>query len=190
MDGTGQEDDFFAGWKVFVTVTTVKKKDIARLFERYGPAVYRRARYLLANHEDAEEATQEVFVRAIQSLDKFEGRASVYTWLNRITTNYCLNRLRDGRRRKELWQRHMEPLPECFADMAGAEQIVTIRRLLAEADEECARAAVYVIIDGMSHAEAAEILGVSRRTVGNLIDRFTRWARERLRRDEAGDTRR
>ena len=51
--------------------------------------------------------------------------------------------------------------------------------LLAEADEKQAQAAVYVYLDGMSHEEAAELLGVSKRTVGNLIDRFVAWAQRR-----------
>ena len=47
--------------------------DIAAWFDKYGPAVYRRARYLLGNHEDAQEATQEVFIRAMKSAPHFEG---------------------------------------------------------------------------------------------------------------------
>jgi RNA polymerase sigma-70 factor (ECF subfamily) len=35
-------------------------------------------------------------------------------------------------------------------------------------------------MDGMSHEEAAEVLGVSKRTVGNLLERFQAWARERM----------
>ena len=164
----------------------MKQTDITDFFAKYGPAVYRRARYLLANHEDAEEAAQEVFIRALKSAEAFQQRAGEYTWLSRITTNYCLNKLRDRRRRGELWARQMAPLPDCFLRVPRAEGLVLMRRLLSEADEDCARAAVYVLIDGMSHAEAAEILGVSRRTVGNLIERFTSWARERLREDEVG----
>jgi RNA polymerase sigma-70 factor (ECF subfamily) len=39
---------------------------------------------------------------------------------------------------------------------------------------------VYVFLDGMSHEEAAELLGVSKRTVGNLLERFQAWAQEQL----------
>lgn len=158
----------------------MKRTDIAEFFGKYGPAVYRRARYLLGNHEDAEEATQEVFVRAFSSAESFERRANPYTWLSKITTNYCLNLLRDRRRRRELWERHMAPLPGNFPAAPKPEALILIRRLLAEAEEECAQAAVYVLVDGTSHEEAAEILGVSRRTVGNLIERFKQWARETM----------
>jgi DNA-directed RNA polymerase specialized sigma24 family protein len=39
---------------------------------------------------------------------------------------------------------------------------------------------VYVYVEGLSHEEAAELLGVSRRTIGNLLDRFVEWAREQV----------
>lgn len=151
--------------------------DIAAAFDKYGPAVYRRARYLLGNHADAEEATQEVFIRAYKNAGSFEQRADLYTWLSRITTNYCFNHIRDRRRRQELWEQNMSH-PESFTASPTAEGLVLLRRLLAEADEECGRAAIYVMVDGMSHAEAADILGVSRRTVGNLLERFKIWATE------------
>ena len=49
--------------------------------------------------------------------------------------------------------------------------------LLRDAEPQQAQAALHVHVDGMSHAEAAKVLGVSRRTVGNLLERFTAWAR-------------
>jgi RNA polymerase sigma-70 factor (ECF subfamily) len=65
-------------------------------------------------------------------------------------------------------------------DPASPEDVLLMRQLLAEADERQAAAAVYVLMDGMSHEEAAEVLGVSKRTVGNLLERFQAWARERM----------
>ena len=156
---------------------------IADLFARHGPLVYRRALQLMGSAADAEEATQEVFIRAAAAIDGFDPRARLSTWLHRITTNYCLNQLRDrGRRRDLLEARAEEAAPAAVPyDLA---KMVQMRRLLAEADPREAAAAVAVFVDGMSHAEAAQVLEVSRRTVGNLCDRFVRWAAERL--DEAG----
>lgn len=153
----------------------MKRTEINALFERYGAMVYRRARYILGNHEDAEEATQDIFVRAIRSKEGFQGRAQVSTWLYKITTNHCLNRIRDRKRRRELWEEHMQP-PAPLAP--SPDKMMLVRQLLAEADEECAKAAVYVFVDGMSHQEASKLLGVSRRTVGNLLERFKRFAEE------------
>ena len=156
----------------------MKRTEIAELFDRYGPMVYRRALALLGKHEIAEEATQEVFLRALKAGESFEGRSRVSTWLYSITTNYCLNLLRNENRRRELWQEHGPKGLQ--ATHEAPEELMLMRTLLTEADEDQAQAAVYVYIDGMSQNEAAELLGVSRRTVGNLLDRFNAWARKRM----------
>lgn len=151
---------------------------VGDLFQKHGPAVYRRALRLLGDAADAEEATQEVFIRVFRGLDGFDGQSQLTTWLYRITTNYCLNRIRDRKRRRELFRENFQPDdPE---RPATAADLLLLRRLLGEADEEQARVAVYVYMDGMTHEEVAEILGVSRRTVGNVLSRFHAWAEQRL----------
>ncbi len=57
---------------------------------------------MLGSLQDAEDALQESMLAAWQGLRSFEGRASVRTWLYRITTNRCLNALRSRRRRPDL----------------------------------------------------------------------------------------
>lgn len=143
------------------------------LFQRYGPMVYRRALTLLGNHHDAEEALQEVFVRALKTPEGFEQREQVSSWLYRITTNWCLNGIRNAKRRQELWEEHGTR----SADTADqARKMVLVRQVLAQVDERCAEAAIACYVDGMSHHEAADLLGVSRRTVGNLLVRFNETA--------------
>ena len=145
---------------------------IAALFQRQQPRVYRQALRILRNPSDAEEATQEVFVRALRGATTFQEQSLPTTWLHRITTNYCLNLIRDRRRRAEL-DEGRELLP---SSPLGADDRYLLRTLLAGADEQQARAVLYVHLDGLSHDEAARKLGVSRRTVGNLLDRFRAWA--------------
>lgn len=151
---------------------------ITLLFQRHGAQVYRRALRLLGNPADAEEATQEVFVRVLRGADGFQHGSLMSTWLYQITTNYCLNAIRDRARRAELHVEHVAPMA-AMADTASPprpDELLMLRRILGEADEQQARAAIYVYLDGMSHEEAAELLGVSKRTVGNLLDRLQAWA--------------
>lgn len=158
---------------------SLKVGEVGALFRQHGPMVYRRALRLLGRREDAEEATQEVFIRVMRSGDSFEGRSGITTWLYQITTHYCLNLLRDRSRRRQLLADNVMPGEGGAKDGPAAAELVHLRRLLAEADEQQARAAVYVYLDGMSHEEAAAVLGVSKRTVGNLIERFLGWAGQR-----------
>lgn len=143
---------------------------VRELFQRHGALVYRRCLKLLGNPSDAEEALQEVFVRVLRGAEGFDYRSEPTTWLYRITTNYCLTLLRDQTRRRRLRERHASQ-PEPVAN--GTEDAIWVRHLLSEVDEPLARVAVYVYVDGMSHREAAELLGVSRRTVGNMLERFS-----------------
>ncbi len=160
------------------TLSPADSQQISVLFSQHGPRVYRRALRLLGNPADAEEATQEIFIRAFRSADGFRQQSQLTTWLYQITTNYCLNLIRDRSRRTELHDAHVAPMEDGSerADPASPEDVLLLRRLLAAADERQAAAAVYVLLDGMSHEEAASVLGVSKRTVGNLLERFQAWA--------------
>jgi RNA polymerase sigma-70 factor (ECF subfamily) len=143
--------------------------------------VYRRALRLLGNPADAEEATQEIFIRAFKGAEGFRQQSQLTTWLYQIATHYCLNLIRDRSRRAELYAEHMPAASDAEerTEAVRPDDLVLLRRLLADADERQASAAVYVFLDGMSHEEAAEVLGVSKRTVGNLIERFQAWAAAR-----------
>lgn len=57
------------------------------------------ARRMLAREEDAQDAVQEAFLSGFRSLEKFDGRSQLTTWLHRITVNVCLMKLRSQRRR-------------------------------------------------------------------------------------------
>jgi RNA polymerase sigma-70 factor, ECF subfamily len=59
------------------------------------------ARRMMSREEDAQDAVQEAFLSAFKSLDRFDGRSQLTTWLHRITVNACLMKLRSQRRRPE-----------------------------------------------------------------------------------------
>lgn len=163
-----------------VMATNIDSQTVAQMYRDYGAVVYRRALRLLANAQDAEEATQEVFVRVMRTEAGYAGKGELIGWLYRITTHYCLNRIRDKRRRQDLFQLHVAPALSTSSSTAPADMVM-MRWLLANADERQAQAAIYVYVDGMSYEEAAPLLGVSKRTVGNLLERFQLWCSEQLR---------
>lgn len=68
-----------------------------RLVERYERKVFRLARNITRNHEDAEEVVQNALVQAFRNLSRFRGDSRFYTWLVRITVNEALMKVRRRR---------------------------------------------------------------------------------------------
>lgn len=151
--------------------------DLDDLYRRYGGLVLRRI-HRFYRDEEARDVLQEVFARAIEKQDTFRGESSPGTWLYQLTTRHCLNRLRDARRRRELLA---EPDPDAWwspgATSAQQDKRLLVSELWRLLDEELAEIGIYYYVDGMSHAEIAEILGVSRRTIGNRLAELERRAR-------------
>src|SRR5215467_8288933 len=67
------------------------KQALQNLVLRHQGFVYNLALKMTRSHEDAEDLTQEVFIKAITALSKFEGKSKFRTWLYRITVNHFLN---------------------------------------------------------------------------------------------------
>jgi RNA polymerase sigma-70 factor (ECF subfamily) len=68
--------------------------EFARLVDAYSTQIYRLALKMLADEQDAEDVLQNTFMKALQSIDNFEGRSSLSTWLYRIAVNEALMSLR------------------------------------------------------------------------------------------------
>ena len=69
------------------------------IYEHYSPAIHRFAYRLLGNQEQADDITQDTFIRAWRGFDRFEGRAALRSWLYRIATNVSLDMLSGKERR-------------------------------------------------------------------------------------------
>jgi RNA polymerase sigma-70 factor (ECF subfamily) len=152
----------------------INRAEIEELYRRYGALVRRRARSILGDEHEAQDAMQEVFVRVIAAMGEFRGQSQPSTWLYRITTNLCLNRIRDSRRRRDRLAEAAEDGREPMAPAPGPtpEARTALRAVLAHVDDELAQVAVFYYVDDMDQAEIAAILGVSRRTIGYRLDRF------------------
>jgi RNA polymerase sigma-70 factor (ECF subfamily) len=147
------------------------------LYRTYGSMVLRRARTLLGDDTAAQDMVQEVFMKAIRAFPGFRGESSLTTWLYQVTTNRCLNAIRDGARRRRALERRMppsEPVTESAEDRVGVDE------LLKKLPRELAEVAIYYYVDQMNQDEIAALLGISERTVRNRLRDFKNAARERL----------
>jgi RNA polymerase sigma factor (sigma-70 family) len=151
----------------------VNARDVEGWYRQYGHSVLRRAEQILGNHDEAAEVLQEMFLALVARPDQFAGRSSPSTFLYAITTHACLSRLRKRRNRVRLIDEQIRPWSTDI-DPRTPEATAIVRSVLAQLPDEDARAAVYYYIDGLTHAEIAEVLGCSRRHVGDVLSRLAR----------------
>jgi len=150
----------------------------AELYERFGPAVYRRCRRLLHDPEAAADATQEVFLRLVRTGDALSTRSDLLPWLYRVATNHCYNVLRDARgHAEEALDAVVEP---SHTPTRSEPDSRLMRQVLAQFDEVTQAIAVGIIVEGMEAEELARQMGVSRRTISRKFDRFLERARDYL----------
>jgi RNA polymerase sigma-70 factor (ECF subfamily) len=149
-------------------------------YRRWGGQIYRRCLKLLGDAAAAEDATQEVFMRLMRQAGRLSAEGGYLGWIYRVATNHCLNVLRDGAR---LQLCPTDALPD--DGQAGSAESLPARelnaRLLKRFDEETRTIAVLSLVDGMSRDEVAEVMGLSRKTVGRKLARFLTNARKYLR---------
>ena len=150
--------------------------------------VYTLARYLMRNTQDAEDAVQECYLRALRHFDSYRGPA-MKPWLLAILRNVCNAEF--ARRSKEevptdytqdeslaeempMWQ---EPQASPEKTMVRQQDASTIRRLVAELPEPFREAIVLREMNNLSYQEIAQVAGVP---VGTVMSRLAR-ARSMLR---------
>jgi RNA polymerase sigma-70 factor (ECF subfamily) len=154
---------------------------LAELYRKYGPTIYARCRRLLRDEAAAEDATQEIFLRVHRHIESAPTDQAALAWIYRISTNYCLNQVRDRGRQAE----PVAELPEQAGEHpeAGLLDRDMAMRLLTRAPEKLRAPALLYYVDGLEQAQIAEVLGISRRTVINRLGEFQERARKFVGRD-------
>jgi len=148
---------------------------------RYTPVLYSLAYRLLGVHEEAEEAVQEIFLRAFQALPRFRLGRRFHPWLYTIALNYLRTRSRRNRRRAALRVRPLDEAldvpaaPAAGADPAGEVERTAAERLAQQALEGLPSRyrEVFVLrqIEGLAVRDVAEILGLPEGTVKSFLHR-------------------
>ena len=156
--------------------------------------MYAAALHILGNHSDADDVTQEAFVRAYRGLASFDGRADFFTWLYRIAVNTALNALRSGKRGAALHQRsgaeaaHVGGRPEALGHGASSpaqrvEHTGEVARVLAAVAELSPALRVTLVlatVEELPHKQIAEILQIPEGTVAWRVNEARRLLKLRL----------
>lgn len=170
------------------------REAFGRLVRRHQRRVYATALHLLQNHSDADDATQETFVRAYRGLASFDGRADFFTWLYRITINTALNAMRTGKRGAALASAtskeagHVGGRPEALGHEVSApdaqrERSAEVSRVLtaiAGLSSTLRVTLVLATIEEMPHKQIAEILDIPEGTVAWRVNEARRLLRAAL----------
>lgn len=141
------------------------------LIDRYAAAVRRVARAVLNDPDDADDAAQDAFLSAMVNLKQYDPRRPFGPWLTRIAVNAATDRRRRrGVRRAEPLAGHLQArgiLPDADADRRALGE--RLRQALAELSERRRMAVVLFDVEGYTHAEIGQILGVPEGTVRSEV---------------------
>lgn len=123
---------------------------------------------------------QDVFIRLWR---RPPPHGELSAWLYRTSTNACIDRLRATARRDAGWRRDLacatDP-PASLGDALASQELC--RRLLVKADDKTRDVVALVYFDELTHQDAAELLGVTRKTVGERLEKFHDLARKVIKR--------
>lgn len=157
---------------------------IERLFREHAPRVYRLAYGYFGTAQEAEDATQETFLRAIQKYGQFRREAEASTWLYRVAVNVCI----DGLRREQ--RRQSEPLDAAVTlssfewpsdELERKDLSASVRRAIDQLQPQHKLLIVLRELEELSYEEIRRITGLSIGTISSRLNRARREIFTRLR---------
>jgi RNA polymerase sigma-70 factor (ECF subfamily) len=167
-------------------VRQVQAGDVAafdRLITKYRERVYGIIYNMTSNREDAADLTQDAFIKAFQSIHRFGGQSSFFTWLYRIAVNSTLSHLRRMRLRSFFSLERIDsdaPVSKeiitALTDKTGADRDTYVRELQEKLNDAMQKLSIkhrtvvtLFEIDGLSHQEIADVMDCSVGTVRSRL---------------------
>jgi RNA polymerase sigma-70 factor, ECF subfamily len=154
----------------------------AQLYHRYYKRTFALAFGMTARREEADDVTQEIFMRAYERLDTYRGGSSFATWFYRLAVNHCLNYCRRQRKYRAALVNVDDAEGSPFIQTAGAESYmadhllqrqlqVQVQQALLSLKPEMRVLIVMKEMEGLSYEEIGERLGCSTGTVASRLSR-------------------
>jgi RNA polymerase sigma factor (sigma-70 family) len=170
----------------FEVVRRVQAGDVAAfdvLIRKYRERLYGVVYNMTSNREDAADLTQDAFIKAFQSIQRFGGQSSFFTWLYRIAVNSTVTHIRKARLRSFFSLEAIdsdEPVAkdivDALTDKGGGERDTYVRELQERLNAAMQKLSIkhrtvvtLFEIDGLTHQEIAEIMDCSVGTVRSRL---------------------
>lgn len=167
-------------------VRQVQAGDVAafdRLIAKYRERVFGIVYHMTSNREDSADLTQDAFIKAFQSIQRFGGQSSFFTWLYRIAVNSTLTHLRKTRLRSFFSLERIESdepvakeIIDALTDKTGVDRDSYVRELQEKLNDAMQKLSIkhrtvvtLFEIDGLSHQEIAEVMECSVGTVRSRL---------------------
>lgn len=167
-----------------------------KVYDDHAGMVYNLCLHYLHHTQDAEEVTQDVFVKVHGKLGRFRGDSELRTWIYRITVNACLDLLR-SRTRRAMFGLHLffgsdiseDAVEFPHSDHPGVpleerEAIVRIMRAVDGLPERQRTAIILKTMEELSQQEVADVMGLSGKAVESLLSRARATLDKQLRKNE------
>lgn len=164
-----------------------------QLYHKYKDLVYNLCLSYLPNREDAEDATQEIFVKIHHKLSSFRAAAQPKTWIYRIAINHCLDILKYKKRAKRFafitqlfYPNSNQVIHHVFdfnhpgVQLEEKEALANLFKVIDELSEQQKTALILIKIEQLSLKEAAEIMEKTPKAVESLLGRAKKQLKKKL----------
>ena len=149
------------------------------IVRQYWRRVFNVAYKFVGKHDEAEDLTQDVFLKIFKSLDTFDRRANFQTWLISVSRNLCIDHYRSVRKERETIDRDVDanaltpaaPDPSPVAALEQRDRVLLLREALAALPETLRTAVLLRDIQELSYQEIADRLRLPEGTVKSRINR-------------------
>ncbi len=165
------------------------------LYQRYKRTLFARVTKLLGPCAEREDVMQEILIQLHRSRSNFRGEAKFSTFLHRLASNVAIDQLRKRQRRiatvydEQAIDEMAASLPDSVDRISARAQLELIFVLLDQIEPLRRMAFTLVTVEGLSHEEAAENLGVKSHEIKSMVRQVRAELHELMAREERRETR-
>jgi len=150
-----------------------------QIVRQHWRKVFNVAYKFVAKHDEAEDLTQDIFLKIFKSLDTFDRRANFQTWLISVSRNLCIDHYRSVRKERETIDRDVDaneltpaaPGQNAYQALEQRDRVELLRKAMAELPPTLREAVVKRDIQELSYQEIADQLNLPEGTVKSRINR-------------------